>query len=567
MNLPFHVTDATLRDGLEDFVLKRMYPEEVSRLGTLLDRVGFYSIDCWGGSTFYTALTGLLEDPWERLKRLRRAIRNTPLQMVVRGQMLVGFKPYQKELVRKFLAKAANLGMDIFRIYDQLNDLANMRPAIVMAKELRKEVEATVLYSHSPTVTQADYLRLAEDLINVGADSICINDSLGTMTPEQVASLATTYRWNFHKPLRLHLHDSQRKAVEAYLVGIQAGAERVDTVMAPLVWSDCPPAAEQLLAALSNTSFDPQIDPLALAAVTEYLEDRKAAHYYHEPSRRQAEDTTTEGYLPGLLKDYLREELRSRQARDRLQAAFKEAHRVWKDLGFPPLKGRILEIIGDQALANIFTSQRYEKLTDDMQDLMRGRYGSLYSIANDMLRHTALMLREQERRHPREGRLRQPPGITKEEDILTFSLFPEEATNFFQHRAPKTPAPPVAPPAPKPTAAKTPVAPTTRLAQEMPRGLSLTLKGEEVGARLEAIGPLRGNKQTLFITIGDMTEEIEVTFLAGGESRPEYLVTFHGETHRLKIRKVLPKEEEYTPLFLEINDKLEEFLIKHLHID
>ncbi|MGQ9921002.1 MAG: hypothetical protein ACUVRZ_06690 [Desulfobacca sp.] len=563
MKLPFHVTDATLRDGLEDFVLKRMYPEEISRLGTLLDRVGFYSIDCWGGSTFYHALTALVEDPWERLKRLRRAIRQTPLQMVVRGQMLVGFKPYQKELVRKFLAKAANLGIDIFRIYDQLNDLANMRPAIVIAKELRKEVEATVLYSRSPNVTQADYLRLAEDLINVGADSICINDSLGTMTPEEVASLVTTYKWNFHQPLRLHLHDSQRKAVASYLVGVQAGAERVDTIMGPLVWSDCPPAAEELMAALAGTSFAPRLDQAALAAVSDYLKELKVAHRYQEPVRRKAEATGAEGYLPGLLKDYLREELRSRQARDRLQAALKEAHRVWQDLGFPPLKGRILEIVGDQALANLFAAQRYEKLTDDMQDLIRGRYGSLYSITDETLRQIALRLREQERSQPWEGRLRQPPGITREEDILTYSLFPDEAVYFLQQRDKKAAAAPAVKPAPP----KTPTVPASRLAQGIPRGLSLTLKGEEVAARLEAIGPLRGNKQTLFINIGDMTEEIEVSFVDAGGARPEYLVTFHGETHRLQIKKVFPKEEEYTPIFLEIDDKTEEFLIKHQHID
>lgn len=565
MKLPFHVTDATLRDGLEDFVLKRLHPEEVSRLGTLLDRVGFYSIDCWGGGTFYHALTGLLEDPWERLKRLRRTIRHTPLQMVVRGQMLVGFRPYQKEVVRKFLAKAANLGIDIFRIYDQLNDLANMRPAIIMAKELRKEVEATVLYAKSPSVTQADYLRLAEDLITVGADSICINDSLGTMTPEEVASLTTTYKWHFHQPLRLHLHDSQKKAVESYLVGVRVGAERVDTVMGPLVWSDCPPAAEQLMAALAGTSYDPQIDLGALEAVTAYLQELKAAHRYQDPPVRKTEGTAVEGQLPGLLKDYLREELRSRQARDRLQAAFKEAYRVWQDLGFPPLKGKVLEIVGDQALVNLFAAQRYDKLTEDMEDLIRGRYGSLYSLVDDTLRQLALTLREKERSHPWEGRLRQPPGITREEDIITYSLFPDEAIYFFQHRDKKATAPP--PPPARPAAPKTPEAPTTRLAQTMPRGLILTLKGEEVAARLEAIGPLRGNKQTLFITIGDMTEEIEVSFLTEGTGRPEYLVTFHGETHRLKIKKVFPKEEEYTPIFLEIDEKMEEFLIKHLHID
>jgi pyruvate carboxylase subunit B len=563
MPLPVHVTDTTLRDGVENFVLKELRQEDLGRLGKLLDRAGFYSIDCWGGSTFYAALTELQEDPWERLKRLRRAIGNTPLQMVVRGQMLVGFKPYQKEVVRKFLAKAAGLGIDIFRIYDQLNDLENMRLAIAMAKELRKEVEATVLFSLNPAITQMDYLRLAEDMINMGADAICINDSLGIMTPEQVASLVTTYRWNYHQPLRLHLHDNQKKAIEAYLVGIRAGVERVDTVMAPLSWAEGPPAVESLIDSLGETSYDPQLDREALNAVTEYLDALKETHRYQEPPRSKVDDSTGEGYVPEVLKEYLREELRSRNARDRQQVAFKEAHRVWSDLGFLPLKGRILEIIGGQALANVFANQRYQDLTDDMKDLIKGRYGPLYSIANEMLRQLALEAREAERGHSWEGRLRQLPGITQEEDILTFSLFPDEAAHFFHVRAEKQ----ATPPPPKAVVPMTPPQPAARLAPAMPRGLSLTLKGEELGARLEAIGPLRGKKQTLFINIADMTEEIEVTLVSSSGTMPEYLITLHGETYRLKFKKVFPKAEEYTPIFLDINDRLEEFLIKHLHID
>jgi pyruvate/oxaloacetate carboxyltransferase len=560
--LPVQVTDTTLRDGAENFVLKELHQEELGRLGKLLDKAGFYSIDCWGGSTFYAALTELQEDPWERLKRLRRSIRNTPLQMVVRGQMLVGLKPYHKEVVRKFLAKAAGLGIDIFRIYDQLNDLENMRLAIAMAKELRKQVEATVLFSLNPAVTQTDYLRLAEDMINLGADAICINDSMGIMSPEQVASLVTTFKWNFHQPLRLHLHDNQKKAVEAYLLGIRAGVERVDTLLAPLAWPEGPPAVENLSAALAMTLYDTQIDPAVLEAIATYLHSLKAAHHYQEPSVRKVEDSSAEGYLPEVFKDYLREELRSRNARDRAHMAYKEAHRVWSDLGFLPLKGRILEIIGDQALANIFAEQRYKKLTDDMTDLVKGRYGPLYSIANENLRKLALEARQADRGQSWEGRLRQPPGITQEEDILTFSLFPDEAARFFETRAEKQAA--LTSPKPKPAA---PPPAAARLAPTIPRGLSLTLKGEEVGARLEAIGPFRGNKQTLFVNIADMTEEIEVTLVSTSDSMPEYLITLHGETYRLKFKKVFPKEEEYTPIFLDIDDNIEEFLIKHLHVD
>jgi pyruvate carboxylase subunit B len=297
-----------------------------------------------------------------------------------------------------------------------------------------------------------------------------------------------------------------------------------------------------------------------LDTIAEYLQALKETHRYQEPPPRKVEDSTAEGYLPGMMKDYLREELRSRNARDRQQVAFKEAHRVWNDLGFLPLKGRILEIIGGQALANVFSSHRYENLTEDMKDLIKGRYGPLYSIANDVLRQLALGAREAEREQSWEGRLRQLPGVTQEEDVLTYSLFPEEATHFFQIRAQKQAAPPTF----KPVA---PPPPSARLAPAIPRGLSLTLKGEEVGARLEAIGPLRGSKQTLFVNIADMTEEIEVTLLSSSGAMPEYLITLHGETYRLKFRKVFPKEEEYTPIFLDINDKLEEFLIKHLHID
>jgi pyruvate carboxylase subunit B len=563
MYLPLQITDTTLRDGAENFVLKELHQEELGRLGKLLDRAGFYSIDCWGGSTFYAALTELHEDPWERLKRLRRSIPHTPLQMVVRGQMLVGFKPYHKEVVRKFLARAAGLGIDIFRIYDQLNDLENMRLAIAMAKELRKQVEATVLYSLNPAVTQLDYLRLAEDMINLGADAICINDSLGIMSPEQVASLVTTYRWSYHQPLRLHLHDNQKKAVEAYLLGIRAGVERVDTLLGPLAWTEGPPAVENLLKSLKTTSYEAQIDLTALEALTQYLQHLKEVHRYQEPLARKMEDSSAEGYLPELLKEYLREELRSRNARDRQHVAFKEARRVWSDLGFLPLKGRILEIIGGQALANVFAEKRYKHITEDMTDLIKGRYGPLYSLANEKLRQLALEAREAERGKSWGGRLRQPPGITQEEDILTYSLFPDEAARFFQARAEKQ----AAPAAPKPAKPTEPVPAAPRLAPTIPRGLSLTLKGEELGARLEAIGPLRGNKQTLFVNIADMTEEIEVTLLSSSEAMPEYLITLHGETYRLKFKKVFPKEEEYTPIFLDINDKIEEFLIKHLQVD
>ncbi len=565
MSMPVQITDASLRDGVEDFVLKHIRLEELNRLGKLLDRVGFYSLDCWGGGTFYAALTQLQEDPWERLRKLRRAVKHTPLQMIVRGQMLVGSRPYHKEVVRKFMARAANLGIDIFRIYDQLNDLDNMKMAVALGKELRKEVEATILFSINPAVKIDDYVQQAGALLDQGADAICINDSLGVMTTPQIASLLRNYRRNYHHPLRLHLHDNHGNALAAYLVGIRAGVERVDTTLSPLTWPYGPPAVESLLFSLGGTLYDPHLDVDALSEVAEHLKLLQEAYKYRPPDFPQTEAVVTANYLPPLLKEFIREELVRRDARDRQQAAFKEAHKVWADLGFLPLKGRILEIVGQQTVANVLAGGRYLDITAGLANLLKGRYGPFDSLASDELRQVALKARGEEREQTWEGRLRQAPGITQEEDILTYTLFPEEAQRFFERR---TQAPP-APSAPKtlPVDPQAPAPPPLRIAPTMPRGLSLTHRGEEVPARLEGLGPFRGNKQTLFINVGDNTEEIEVALVPGGGALPEYRITFHGETYAVKFRKAFPKEEEYTPIFLEINQQIEEFLIKHLRGD
>ncbi|MFP3867589.1 MAG: hypothetical protein ACLFUU_05430 [Desulfobacteraceae bacterium] len=565
MFMPVKVSDVTLRDGIEDFVLKYIHIEELVRLGELLDRAGFYSIDCWGGTTFYAALTALKEDPWERLKKLRRAVHHTPLQMIVRGQMLVGFKPYHKELVRKFMSKAAALGIDIFRIYDSLNDLQNMKLTITVAKELRKQVEATLLFSLNPHIKTDDYIRLAGELIHLGADAICINDSFGVMTPHQVASLVASYRKYFSQPLRLHLHDNHQTALTSYQEGIRSGAEMVDTILSALAWPYGPPAVESLVFSLGGTLYDPHLDVDVLSEISEYIRSLKKSYNYQEPVLKRSVDHLAGGYLPGPLKEFIREELIRRKARDRQQLAFKEGKKVWEDLGFPPLKGRILEIVGEQTVENIFSRHRYETITPGMRDLVQGRYGRLYTPANDALRRRAMAAAEAEAGPGWEGTLRHLPGLTREEDVLTYSLFPEEASGFFRLKlqAPTEKAPSPAAAAPAAPAPEAPV----RLPPAIPRGLSMILKGEEVTARMEGIGPLRNNKQTLFVSVFDHTEEIEVHRPASADRMPEYVVTMHGETYRIKFKKAFPKEEEYVPIFLEVNGKIEEFLIKHIHID
>lgn len=562
---PVKVTDVTLRDGQEDFVLKLLHQEEMGRLGSILDRAGFYSIDCWGGATFYAALMELKEDPWERLKRLRRALNHTPLQMILRGQMLVGFKPYPNEVVRKFIVRAAHLGVDIFRVYDSLNDLGNMSVAINTGKELRKQVEATLIFSPNPRVTMDDYLGLAEGLINLGADVICFNDSFGIITPHQVTTLIAAYRRYFHQPLRLHLHDNHQAAITSYQEGVRRGVELVDTTLAALAWPYGPPPVESLMFSVGGTPQDPNIDMDIVGEVSEYVAFLKERYRYREPPLRKPEDRLGPPYLPGLLKEFIREELIRREARDRQQVAFKEAQQVWDDLGYPALKGRILEIVGLQAVENILAGRRYESLIPIMQDLLRGKFGRLHSPVRVELQWRALAGEEAAAAAPAVAEERpQPPPDLGEEDLLTYSLFPEEAETFFYVRAGSAPAP-----APPPAAVLAPVmapvapGPFPIHAPLTIRRLSLAHKGEEVRARLEGVGSrLRKGKQVLFINIQDQIEEVEVQLVPGLEGPPEYLITFHGDTYRIRIDRTAPKEQEYTPVFLEIDGRPEEFLMK-----
>lgn len=554
---PVKVTDVSLRDGLEDFVLRHLRLEDLGRLVGLLDRAGFYSLDCWGGSTFYAALIDLKEDPWERLKKMRRALTRTPIQMILRGRMLVGFKPYQDEVVRKFITRAAHQGVDIFRIYDNLNDAENMRTAIATAKELRKQVEATVLFSLNPHETVDDYLQLAGGLVNLGADVICLNDSFGVMTPHQVETLISAYRRYFHQPLRLHLHNNHQAALTSYQEGVRQGAALVDTTLAALAWSYGPPPVESLMFSLGGSSFDPHLDLNVLGEVTEYLDSLKEKYNYREPPPRKMDDRLGPDYLPGPLKEFIREELVRRDARDRQRVVCKEAQQVWSDLGYPILKGRILEIVGLQAVENILSARRYEKIIPSLQNLIRGKYGRLHSpILLELQSRALAMADEAPATLEKEGAMRTLPGLEREEDVLTYSLFPEEAEAFFYKRA-DTKAP-----ASAPTPAPAAPGPYPLLGALTSPLLTLSHKGDEVQTRLEGVGAVRKGKQVLFINIQDHIEEIEVQLVPGEGGRQDYLVTFHGDTYRIRLTKTFPKEQEYTPVFLEINGQMEEFLIK-----
>jgi pyruvate carboxylase subunit B len=378
------------------------------------------------------------------------------------------------------------------------------------------------------------------------------------MTPHQVANLVTAYRRYFHQPLRLHLHDNHQAAIACYQEGVRHGAELVDTTLSALSWPYGPPPLQSLMFSLGGTVHDLHLDLDVLGEVSEYIDFLKEKYQYREPPPRKVDDHLGLTYLPGPLKDFIREELGRRDARDRQQVAYKEAHQVWDDLGYPALKGRILEIVGLQAVENILSGRRYEKLIPSLQDLLRGKFGRLHTPVQVDLQRQALYGEEAsgEKSRESEGQLLTRPDLQKEEDILTYTLFPEEAQAFFVRRTAGLPGPARVHP-------KTAPQPYPFLAPLSTPGLTMTHKGEEVQVGFKGVGPVRKGKQVLFINVGDQVEEIEVQLISGAGGKPEYLITFHGDTYRIRIGKTFPKEQEYTPIFLEINGQMEEFLIKN----
>jgi pyruvate/oxaloacetate carboxyltransferase len=427
------------------------------------------------------------------------------------------------------------------------------------AKELRKQVEATVLISQNPHVSIDDYLTIASHLSNLGADVICINDSFGVMTPHRVAQLVSAYRRYFHQPLRLHLHDNLQAAVSCYQEGVRRGAELVDTTLGALSWPYGPPPLQSVMFSLGGTTHDPNIDMDVMGEASEYVDYLKEKYDYREPPVKKHDERMGPAYIPGPLKDFLREELMRRDARDRQQAAFKEAQQVWCDLGYPALKGRILEIVGLQAVENLMRGRSYDRLIPSMQDLLRGKFGRLHSPVKEELQQRALAGFEGPwEAAATEGQLLTLPGLEQEEDILTFTLFPEEAQAFFAYRTESALAP-AGPPQPAPSSPY----PFSILTQS----LTMTYKGEEVQAELLGVGSIRKGKQVLYINVHDATEEIEVELVPGTEDNPEYLITFHGDTYRLRLSKTFPRDQEYTPVFLEINGQMEEFLVKNLRTE
>lgn len=436
------ITDTTLRDAHQSLWATRMRTADMLPIAEKLDNIGYHSLEVWGGNTFDVGLRYLNEDPWERLRQLRKLIRNTPLQMMIRGQSLVGYQQYPDDVVEAYIAKSVENGINIIRIYDALNDIRNLETAIYSAKKAGAHVQAAMVYTVSPLHTNEHYTELARQLAEMGADSICIKDTAGLLAPYLAYELVKSLKENHDLPIQLHCHYIGGLAVGTYLKAAEAGVDIIDTATMPIAFGQSQPPVEAVVRALQGSPRDTEIDIHKLFEIAEYFEKIRRAGGYKRGVTRINDMRVFDHQVPGGTISNLVTQLEEQKALYRLGEVLEEIPRVREELGYPPLVTPTSQIVGTQAVLNVLTGERYKLVPGEVRDYIQGYYGRPPAPINQEIARKVLgdrvpiSCRPADLLEPRMERLRNEmiDQVTSEEDIISYALFPQVARRFFEFR-------------------------------------------------------------------------------------------------------------------------------------
>lgn len=439
------ITETVLRDAHQSLLATRMKTEEMLPIAEKLDQVGYHSLEMWGGATFDASLRFLNEDPWERLRSIRKAIKNTKLQMLLRGQNILGYKHYADDVVIEFVKKSIYNGIDIIRIFDALNDIRNLETALKTTLEEGGHAQCTLSYTTSPAHNVEYYIKRAKELENLGADSICIKDMSGILTPYVAFELVTELKKAIKIPLQIHTHYTSGIASMTYLKAIEAGADMVDTAISPLALGTSQPPTEPLVATLKDTPYDTGLDLEALNEITEYfkpLRDKYLESGLINPKVLGVNPKTLIYQVPGGMLSNLISQLESQNRLDLFDEVLKEVPKVRKDLGYPPLVTPTSQIVGTQSVFNVITGERYKMVPNEVKDYVKGLYGQPTVPIKDDIKQKIIGNEEVVSCRPADLIEPQLEAIKEEmkeyldqeEDVLTYALFPQVAMNFFKNR-------------------------------------------------------------------------------------------------------------------------------------
>ena len=439
-------TETALRDAHQSLLATRMRTRDMIPIAEEMDKVGYFSVEAWGGATFDTCIRYLNEDPWERLRQLKSEFNKTPIQMLLRGQNLVGYKHYPDDVVTKFVEKSYENGVDIFRVFDALNDIRNMEQTIKVAKQQGAHVQGTISYTISPVHTLDDFVDLAKNLEALDCDSVAIKDMAGLITPTAAYELVSKLKEETDLLVDLHCHCTSGMTPISYYAACQAGVDILDTAISPLAWGTSQPPTESMVAALQGTEFDTGLDLKLLAHIKKYFEDIKEKYLgILDPISESIDADVLLYQIPGGMLSNLISQLKEQNALDRYNDVLEEMPRVRKDMGYPPLVTPTSQIVGIQSVMNVLGGERYKTVSNEVKEYMKGMYGKPPAPVDAEI--SKKIIGDEEVITCRPADLLEPEfdkfksegmekGFVKtDEDALTYALYPPIAPKFLKGEA------------------------------------------------------------------------------------------------------------------------------------
>ncbi|WP_458404234.1 sodium-extruding oxaloacetate decarboxylase subunit alpha [Methanobrevibacter sp.] len=439
-------TETALRDAHQSLLATRMRTRDMIPIAEEMDNVGYFSVEAWGGATFDTCIRYLNEDPWERLRQLKAEFNKTPIQMLLRGQNLVGYKHYPDDVVTKFVEKSYENGVDIFRIFDALNDVRNMEKAIKVAKDQGAHVQGTISYTISPVHTLDNFVDVAKELEALDCDSVAIKDMAGLITPTAAYNLVSRLKEETDLLVDLHCHCTSGMTPISYYAACQAGVDILDTAISPLAWGTSQPPTESMVAALQGTPYDTGLDLKLLAHIKKYFKDIKEIYAgILDPISESVDADVLLYQIPGGMLSNLISQLKEQQALDRYEDVLDEMPRVRKDMGYPPLVTPTSQIVGIQSVMNVLGGERYKTVSNEVKEYMKGMYGKSPAPVDSEIAKKIIgddevitcrpadLLEPEFDKFKKEG---EEKGFVKsDEDALTYALYPPIAPKFLKGEA------------------------------------------------------------------------------------------------------------------------------------
>ncbi len=443
LSMKVNITDTTLRDAHQSLMATRLRTADILPVAGDLDRAGFFSLEAWGGATFDSCIRFLNEDPWERLRTFKSHIPKTPLQMLLRGQNLVGYRHYADDVVEEFVRLAIKNGVGIFRIFDALNDLRNMTTAIRAVKKGKAHVQGAICYTVSPVHTIDSFVQMAVELERAGSDSICIKDMAGLITPRAASQLVGALRKAVQLPISLHSHCTSGLAPLSYEAAVQAGVNVLDTAMGPFSGGTSQPPTESVVAALKETDFDTGLDLELLAGISSHFAAlREKYQALVDPIAQRPDINVLLHQIPGGMLSNLLSQLKEQNKVEKYQEVLQEIPRVRQDLGFPPLVTPTSQIVGTQAVLNVILGERYGRVSKEVKEYCLGYYGKTPAPIDTQIRKKIIGKEKPISERPADlikpqleslKKEAQRMGILKkEEDLLTYALYPNVAPKFLR---------------------------------------------------------------------------------------------------------------------------------------